>query len=248
VHPRAARRLLRLRHAEVDELHAPAVEHDDVARRDVVVDQLEPPAVARLELVRRVQALGGVGDHARDRQRIEARAAPARDPQHLEQRLTGEVLHHDEVAARFGAELVDLDDVRVLDQPGVARLVGQHLGERRLRRQVLVHELDDDELLEARRSTLGREVDLGRPTSPDRRDQLVATERDRARLGLPQCRHGVIVSRPASSPATPMRVGLLPTLAGPAWPGPARIGSIGSPGRGRRGSPHRPAQDDCVGA
>ena len=84
------------------------------------------------EPVRRVEPLGGVGDHARDRERIEARAALGGGPQHVEERLALEVLHRDEVPPVRLAEIVDLDDVRVLDQRGEPRLVEQHLDERRV--------------------------------------------------------------------------------------------------------------------
>ena len=144
-----------------------------------MVHELERLARHRAQLVGSVEPLGGVGDQPPGRQRVEALAL-APGAQHGEQRLALEVLHRDEVAAIGLAEIVDVDDVRVLDQRCDSRLVEQHVDERLLRRERIVDELDDDELLEPVRSALDRELDIGHATLADARDELVASEPDRA--------------------------------------------------------------------
>ena len=88
------------------------------------------------------------------------------------------------------AEIVDVDDVRMLEHRRHPRLFEQHVDERLLRREVRVDELDDDELLEPGRSALDRELDLGHAALADLGDQLVPSESGGARAaGLPQRSH-----------------------------------------------------------
>ncbi len=70
---------MRLRDAEVDDLHRAVVEHDDVARRDVAMHDLERIAVEVAQLVRVMKTRRRVGHDSRGEERIEcgpgARAA-----------------------------------------------------------------------------------------------------------------------------------------------------------------------------
>jgi DNA/RNA-binding domain of Phe-tRNA-synthetase-like protein len=118
-----------------------------------VVDELDVLACHRPQLVRRLESIGGLRDEPGRRQLIEALALAAR-AQEREQRLALEVLHRDEVAAVRVSEVVDIDDVRMLDHRGDARLGEEHVDERLLGGQVLVDELDHHELLETGRTTL----------------------------------------------------------------------------------------------
>ena len=66
-----------LRDAEVDDLRVAVVRDEEVVRRDVAVDEAELLAVLAEELVRGVEAFGGVGDDAaRDLRRHRRRRAP----------------------------------------------------------------------------------------------------------------------------------------------------------------------------
>ncbi|HEY8429353.1 MAG TPA: hypothetical protein VIL20_13295 [Sandaracinaceae bacterium] len=62
---------------------------------------------------------------------------------------------------------------------GDARLVEEHLDERRVLGHVRVHALERDELVEARAGARARQVDGGHPARGDLRERLVATAHDR---------------------------------------------------------------------
>jgi hypothetical protein len=146
-------------------------------------------------------------DQSRRRQRVESLAFAAR-AQHREERLTLEILHRDEVAALGLTEVIDVDDVRVLDERRDARFVEQHVDERFLARQVLVHELDDDQLFEARGSALDRQLHLRHAALADPCDQLVTAQLRRTLAGLPRSGHAEIVAQTGGA----IRVGM--TLTG----------------------------------
>ena len=82
--------------------------------------------------------------------------------------LSVEELHHDAVdAGRALDDLVRLDDVRVIEPRGDARLLEEHAPELVLLREVRAHLLDDDELLEALRALQGRQVHGGHSASAE---------------------------------------------------------------------------------
>ena len=172
---RAGHGLDGLRDAEIDELHGAVVEDDDVAERDIVMHELDPLARHVAELVGGIEPLGGIGDQPPHRERIEPLTL-APGTQHGEQRFALEVLHRDEVLPIGFAEVVDVDDVGMLHERGDARLVQQHVDERLLGRELAMHQLDDDELLEARRSALEGQLNLRHPTLTDPGNQLVPAE------------------------------------------------------------------------
>src|SRR5262249_26751245 len=95
--------------------------------------------------------------------------------QDREQRLTFEILHRDEVATVCLAEIVNVDDVRMLDECGDARLVEQHVDERFLAREAVMNKLDDDEFFESCGSALKCELHFGHAAWPDTSDELVST-------------------------------------------------------------------------
>ena len=72
----------------------------------------------------------------------------------VEERLTLEILHRDEESPLGLTEVVNVDDVGMLHERRDACFVQQHVDERLLGREVVVHELDDNQLLEPRRSPL----------------------------------------------------------------------------------------------
>src|SRR5436190_14197945 len=79
---------------------------------------------------------------------------------------------------------------------GDARFVEQHVDERLLLREVGMDELDDDELFEAGRTTLERELHLRHPTLTDLGDQLVPTELGRLSGVLRRHRTASLLSMP----------------------------------------------------
>jgi hypothetical protein len=86
------------------------------------------------------------------------------------------VLHRDVVRAVDLPDVEDLDDVRMAQRRGDARLVEQHVDER----LVLVHRgqdpLDDEELLEPGHALLDGEEQLGHPARRELANERVLTE------------------------------------------------------------------------
>ena len=84
-----------------------------------------------------------------------------------EQRLALHVLHRDEEALIDGAELEDLDEVRMRQQAAQLGLVDEHLDERAILRQMREHPLDHERALEAFRPHRHRAEHLRHPASAD---------------------------------------------------------------------------------
>ena len=101
-----------LRQTEVEHLDEPALGAHQVCALDVAMDD-----AARVRFVERVGDLDADLDHFAHRQR------PARDPRR--QQLAVDVLHDDEVGARFFADVVGDGDVRRAEHRRGARFVQQ---------------------------------------------------------------------------------------------------------------------------
>ena len=86
------------------------------------------------------------------------------------------MLHGQEVAAVDLAEVVDLDDVRVVEEGADARLVDEHLDELRSRALLLEDALDDEDALEPLQPVRHRPVDLRHPSPADELEQDVSPE------------------------------------------------------------------------
>ena len=174
----------RLRDAEVDDLHLTFVGDEDVLRGDVPMDDLERATVVVGELVGVMEAGEGVhhdhhlvlGRDRRDLPVLHALGGPVLD---AVERLAVEVLHRDEVLLRDLADLVGLDDVRMVEARRDARLLDQHLDELGLLDEVLTKSLDDRELAEvrSRRACLHGQENVGHAPVPELRDEAVLTER-----------------------------------------------------------------------
>ena len=144
--------LLGLRDPEVTDLHAPVHRDQDVLRRDIPVHDVERLPGAVPASVRVVQARGGLGDDL-DRQRerdevVDLEATLAQRPQVL----PVHELHGDVEEVLDLTEVIDLDDARVVELRGDARLVEEHRDELWIFCQVLVDALD--------RHLLGEPADL----------------------------------------------------------------------------------------
>src|SRR5205085_5059371 len=96
---------------------------------------------------------------------------------HRAQRRAVDELHGDEVVPVGLAQIEDGDDVRVVEPRRQPRLVEEHVHERLVAGQVGKDALQTHELLEARRSRLAREVDLGHSAGRDQLDELVFSQR-----------------------------------------------------------------------
>jgi len=164
--------------AEVEHLGHAAGRHHDVPGLQVAVHQLHRRAV-HLEAVGADQRLPHLDGQVQGR-----RGGQRPVGQQGRQRLAGDQLHRQPRVAAGDAEVVDIDDVRVLEQAGVAGLAGE-LGELlvgftgrprdHLQRQLLAEALRPPEL-----------GPIDPPHAPDAEhtDQRVAAEVDReVRLG-----------------------------------------------------------------
>ena len=173
----------RSRDPEVGDANDPVVADHDVLRRDVAVDDAPRLAVGVDELVRRVQALRRRRDDVRREARGElAAVVPGRAEQQRE-RLAAHVVHREEVPTVVDVDLVDRHDVRVVDGRGDARLVEEHLDERRLTTKVRVDDLQREQSLEAAEPAGAPEVERGHrplselaqhPVAPDARGELAS--------------------------------------------------------------------------
>ncbi len=94
---------------------------------------------------------------------------------HAVEGLAVEILHRDEVLTVDLADLVRLDDVRVIEASRDARLVHEHGNELGILGEVLPKPLDDGELAEARaeRPRDDREEDVGHAAVTELREQSV---------------------------------------------------------------------------
>jgi hypothetical protein len=102
----------------------------------------------------------------------------------LTQALQGlplEVLHREKILPAFVADLDGLDDVRVIQARGEARLFEEHHEELLVVRQRRPKDLDDHQLAEARGALRRPEVDVTHAPVGELGDQPIASELD-ARL------------------------------------------------------------------
>jgi NAD(P)-dependent dehydrogenase (short-subunit alcohol dehydrogenase family) len=162
--------------AEVDDLHLTFVDHEDVVRGDVAMDDVERRTVEVLQLVRVVNPLEDVQEDTQVEHRWELFAAAREDAMH---RLTIEILHGQEVLAVYVADLERLDEIRMIQARRDASFVDEHRHELDVVREVVLHPLDDDELGEDRALARHREVDVGHAALPQLGDDAV----------LPQSHH-----------------------------------------------------------
>ena len=94
---------------------------------------------------------------------------------HGRQVLAVQVLHGQEVRAADLAEVVDLHDVRVVQQRRQPRLVAEHPDQLGRVRLLGADALDDEDAAEALHPLRHRPEDLRHPAAPDALDQVVAT-------------------------------------------------------------------------
>ena len=148
-HLRVGRVRPRLRDAEVDELHLAVVGDEDVVRAHVAVNDAERAASVVTKFVSAVQSRGSIGDDARRDERVERLSDARRFTEHFVKRLTVQVFHRDEVRAAEVADLVGLDDVRVIEARGEPRFVEEHPPKGSVLGKRGPEPLDDHELVEA---------------------------------------------------------------------------------------------------
>ena len=173
-------RVLERRHAEVEQLHAPRRGDDDVGRRDVAVDGIQRPAVAVAQAVDVVQRAAHLARHVSDDRRRRLAVRRAQRAQDARQRRPLDVFERQEQHAVVFAEVVDVDDVGVVQQPQQLGFVDEHaneLGVVTVRRE---NPLDDDVAREPARTQRPRLEHLGHPPDTQRVQQLVAPHPDHA--------------------------------------------------------------------
>src|SRR5262245_64526907 len=108
-----------------------------------------------------MQRFTSIRDDARGVRRWERPAALHAAPGDRGEVLAGDELHRDVVGVAFAAEVVNLDDVRMVELRAHPRFVEEHLDEGFLLREVAQDLLDDDEAIEPCETTLAREPNLG---------------------------------------------------------------------------------------
>ena len=165
---RAGEPALGLRDAEVQDLHRALVGHEEVRGGDIPVDDLER---STLPVRKPVDVLEPVADLRDERGRDAGRdRAPKRlhTEKKLREVLPREPLEREVEDALHLAEVQDLHDVRMREPRAEPGLVEEHRREVVLAREVREHPLDDHELLEAARTGLPREEDLGHPAAGER--------------------------------------------------------------------------------
>jgi len=91
--------------------------------------------------------------------------------------LARQVLHTDEVLTVDLAELVRLDDVRMIEAGRDDRLIQEHLAELRLAREVREDTLQRDDLLEAERPELLREIQPCHAAFGEDTDETILADR-----------------------------------------------------------------------
>jgi hypothetical protein len=87
-----------------------------------------------------------------------------------------DVVHHDDVVVADLAEVLDPDDVRVVDPRGEPRLVEEVVDRALVPREVGVHDLDRDELLEPGLALGVGEVDVGHAARAEPAHDLPAAD------------------------------------------------------------------------
>ncbi len=139
--------------AEVEELGRALVGHEDVARRDVPMDDLQRRPIEVRHGVRVVQRVQDTGDDGDDQLEGEGLLRPHRLADDLVERLPLQILHRDVGNSIAGdVDLLRLHHVGVVETRGEASLVQEHVPELVLLEELGMHALDDDQLAEAPRA------------------------------------------------------------------------------------------------
>ena len=128
------------------------------------------------ELMRGVESSRRLRDHVSADHRVDADPSARGAAQHSDDRLTLEVLHHQEEVVLFPSELVDVHHVRMPHTRGDARLVEEHLHEHRVPGEVGQDALDHDRRFEAARPAELPEKDLGHSARFQAAEHVVATD------------------------------------------------------------------------
>ena len=188
-----------LRDTEVEHLGDAVVEHEEVLRRDVAMDDAERFAVVIAKLMRRVKTAAGLGHDATGElpRKPSALACTTNDGR---DRLAMQVLHHEVASVVVFAEVDDAADIWMLHTRGDARLIEEHADEARILSQMRMHDLDGDPALKALRSIELREIDRSHAALRDEVAKSAATEhpifrrqRDVRRLGCALLRIKLVV-------------------------------------------------------
>ena len=175
--PRLRDARIRPRDAEVREPGETVDADEDVVRGDVAMNEALFATVLVDELVRGMKTCERIEDNP---DRHAGRDLPLlldRRRNELGGRRPLDVIHDEEIASLVFVDFQDGDDVRVADACSEARLVEEHVDERRLVGEVRMELLDRVETFEASGTSETSEVDGAHSTARDPREDLVAPER-----------------------------------------------------------------------
>ena len=188
----------RLGDPEIDHLEVTGVRHDQVRRRDVAVHDLQVRALLVDEtmcVVERVAQLTEDRQHDRKRDRF---VSLVRIAQELAQIEAGDQLHRDVVDAGDPAEVVDLRDVRMLQERRDLCLADERVDERPVLGEVGQHPLQRDAPLEPLDAALLRAIHGRHPAQAETLVQLVRSELIGG-FGVRKGRHDALAQNNVSS-------------------------------------------------
>jgi hypothetical protein len=167
---------LRVRDAEVAQLHVAALRQEDVRGRDVAMHDVHRLALHVARVVRVVEGLEDLVDHEDGQVPRHVQLLLRARPQEAQRVGAVDELEGDEVLPAHVAEVEDLDDLRVRELRRQLRLVDEHRDERRVGREVREDPLDDEDLLEPVRGANLRAEDLGHASDGEALEERVAAE------------------------------------------------------------------------
>jgi hypothetical protein len=156
---------------EVEDLARAGLGDDHVLRREIPVHDLQGPTIGATQLVGVVQPIEDLAQHLD----LHCPGDPLLDhtggPAQAVQGGPVQVLHGDEVRAGVLPDFVGLDDVRMAEAAGDARLVEKH--RHVLRIVQIAQPLDHVQLLVAAWPVGGGQVNVGHPAAPQLRQQSI---------------------------------------------------------------------------
>ncbi len=101
---------------EIDEFHPPLQREEDVLRANVPMDEAGGTPVEVASAMDVIERATDRGPDLQDDRNGDLDLPPSAQPNHLVEPEPLDILHHDVVASLFPTEIVDMDDVRVVQE------------------------------------------------------------------------------------------------------------------------------------
>jgi hypothetical protein len=201
--------ITRLGDAEVEQLDAPVVRHEQVRWTDVAVYEVQRPTIVVGKLVHIVQTGERFRKDVQAQREIDDRFA-VRCAQDLAVRLAIQKLHDQEVAAVLVPSLQCLNDIGMAESARQRGLSHEHLDELRVACEVLTQHLEHDQLTKAAEPADRGEVNRTHAALAEQRDDLITSQLlshalTPPRLRLRRERRHVVEQRRAAAASRPPR-------------------------------------------